>query len=175
MSLYHRLRGWHKFAGLVSCLFLAVISATGFFLAIKGQVSWMRPDTKTGGEISSLEEVISMDQAAKAAFSVGLAELAEPSHIDRMEYHASDNVFKFLSKSGYHEVQVDGKTAEVLSVGRRNDQMAEDIHDMSYFADGLHKYWLPVIAVLLFTLSISGVIMYSVPIWRRYKFRHLKD
>lgn len=148
-----------------------VISASGFFLAIKGKVDWMRPKTQTGAPFDHPSQLVPVDRVMNVAFQAGYSELAELAHIDRLEYHAEDNVWKVLSKKGYREVQVDGTTGDVLSTGQRNDQMTEDIHDMSFFAEFWHEWGLPLVGLLLFFLSVSGVIMFFVPVFRRWKYK----
>src|SRR5688572_9278823 len=169
--MYHRLRSIHRWIGLIGSIFLAVISATGFLLATKGSIGWIRPPEADGEEIASLAETVTNHQAAEAAFALNIPELRSMKDIDRIDYRPKSNVFKIVSKEGYHEVQVDGKSGKVLQVARRNDQLAEDIHDMSYFADAVHKYWLPVVAVLLFGLAITGIVIFFVPVVRRWRFR----
>lgn len=169
--MYKGIRNIHKWAGLIACLFLMVISASGFFLAIKGKVDWMRPKTQTGAPFDHPSQLVPVDQVMEVAFQAGFAELTELSHIDRLEYHAEDNVWKVLSKEGYREVQVDGTTGDVLSTGQRNDQLTEDIHDLSIVAEFWHEWGLPVVGALLFFLSLSGVYMFFVPVFRRWKFK----
>ncbi|HVL39158.1 MAG TPA: PepSY-associated TM helix domain-containing protein [Fimbriimonadaceae bacterium] len=170
--MYHNLRWLHRWIGLVGSLFLLVISVTGFLLATKGTVDWIRPPEAEGGEVAGLSQVISLDEAARAAFALNLPKLTAREHIDRIDYRPRSNIFKVLSRENYHEVQVDGATGKVLSVSFRRDQLAEDIHDLSFFASAAHDYWLPVVALLLFGLSISGVVIFFVPIVRRWRFRH---
>ena len=64
----------HQRVCLVACLFLIMLSISGFLLALKAQVSWVRPETKSGGEVA-LSDMVSMQQVADAAFSAGFAEL----------------------------------------------------------------------------------------------------
>ncbi|MFQ3678425.1 MAG: hypothetical protein SNJ74_10845, partial [Fimbriimonadaceae bacterium] len=59
----------------------------------------------------------------------------------------------------------------VLQVARRNDQFIEDLHDLSFFGEPLHRWVLPVVGAGLFALSLSGVVIYSVPVVRRMRFR----
>jgi uncharacterized iron-regulated membrane protein len=169
--MYHRLRGLHRWIGLISSLFLLVISVTGFLLATKSTFSWIRPPESKGAKVAALSEVISLEQAGEAAFTLGLAELAHMGHIDRIDYRPKSNIFKVLSKDGYHEVQVDGKSGKVLSHSFRRDQLSEDIHDLSYFSDSLHGYGLPFVAIGLFTLAASGIVIFFVPIARRALYR----
>jgi len=169
--MFHKLRSIHKYVGLFACLFLLVLSVTGFLLAVKGRMDWVRPETKQGAEVTSLAEIVGMQEVADAAFSAGFKELQKMEDIDRLEFHAEDRIFKVISKKGYREVQVDGATGKVLSTGQRNDQLLEDLHDLSFFADAAHSWGLPAVAVGLFVLSCSGLVMYLVPVARRAKFR----
>ena len=169
--MYHTTRTIHRWIGVTACLFLAVISATGFFLATKDSFAWVKPPTRDGGSSEELHGLISLREAAEAAFAAGLNDLQSIEDIERMDYRPAKNVFKIRSERGYHEVQVSARTGEVLQVARRNDQLFEDIHDMSFFAEWLHTYWLPVVSVLLFSLAVTGVTIFTVPYIRRYRFR----
>lgn len=169
--MFRVLRTLHRWAGLVGALFLILIALTGFILALKDVISGVKPPTAKGSEVAGLHEVVPVSVALDAAFAQGIPELKGPDDVDRFEYHAGKNVFKVLSAEGYHEVQVDGKTGEVVSVGLRNDQRFEDIHDLRAFHPSLRELVLPVVAVILFVLGVSGVVMFFVPVVRRAKFR----
>lgn len=169
--MFHRIRALHKWIGLINSLFLVVISATGLLLAVKKRFDWIQPATQKGEKVESLADVASLGDVAEAAFQVGLPELKTPEDIHRFELHVDKNVIKVTSKDGFKEVQIDAKTAKVLSVGDRNDSLLETIHDMSFFSPALHAWLLPVVAVSLFLLGISGAYMFSVPVFRRWKFR----
>lgn len=169
--MYRTLRQIHKWVGVICFAFLALIAATGYFLAMKDRFAWVRPETMDGTPVETLGAVISIEQASEAAFTAGYAELTKPEHVDRLEYRAKENIYKVLSKDGYREVQVDAATGEVLSKAQRNDQLMEDIHDLGFISDWVHAWLLPWIAAALFFLSISGIVMYFVPVFRRWKFK----
>lgn len=169
--VYRSIRKLHRWVGLSVSLFLLVISATGFLLATKKSLGWVRPPEVAGEPLRHLNQLISVEQAASAAFAVGLPDLRSHEDIERIDYRPNKNHFKIVSLRGYHEVQVDGITGRVLQVAQRNDQLAEDIHDLSFFSDVLHGYGLPVIACLLFLLSATGIVIFSVPVFRRTKFK----
>ncbi len=169
--MYHNLRWIHKWFGLVCCLFLALISLTGFFLALKSNLDWIRPATQKGGEMTGIGPSVSVGTALEAAFAQGIPELASPDDVDRIELHYSKNVYKVTSAKGYHEVQVDGESGKVVSVGKRADQFFEDIHDLSFFTEPARHWVLPYVAAGLFTLSVTGGYMFFVPIYRRWKHK----
>lgn len=172
--MYRWMRSVHKIAGLVGSLFLILIAVTGFLLALKGVIGGIRPPTEKGIKIDSLAAAVHPNVAVQSAFSKGLPGLTKLDHVDRFEFHADKGVYKILSKEGYHEVQVDAGTGDVLAVGRRNDQMFEDIHDLSFLHPALRETVLPVVAALLFSLGCTGLVMYFVPVFRRAKHRKTK-
>jgi uncharacterized iron-regulated membrane protein len=169
--MYHRLRGLHRWIGLICSLFLLLISATGFLLATKSTFGWIRPPESKGVKAKALSELITLEQAGEAAFALGISDLEHMDHIDRIDYRPKSNIFKVLSKDGYHEVQVDGTTGKVLSHSFRRDQLSEDIHDLSYFSESLHGFGLPAVALGLFALSGSGIVIFFVPIARRAMYK----
>jgi uncharacterized iron-regulated membrane protein len=173
--LFRTLRSLHKWVGLAACLFLALIAATGFVLATKSTLAWVRPPEAKAEKVDSLVQVVSVDQAARAAFAQGIPELKEPSDIDRIDYRPKSNIYKVLSRKGYHEVQVDGRTGKVVQVAKRVDQWVEDLHDLSLFGNLWNQLWLPVVALSLLGLSASGVMMFFIPTLRRWKFQKSKD
>lgn len=174
-TLFRALRSLHKWVGLAASLFLVLIALTGFLLATKSTLAWVRPPEAKAAKAESLAQVVSIDQAARSAFAQGIPELRETSDIDRIDYRPKSNIYKVLSRKGYHEVQVDGSTGEVVQVAKRVDQWVEDLHDLSLFGDLWNQAWLPVVALGLLGLSGSGVVMFFTPILRRWKFQRSKD
>lgn len=172
--MFRSTRTLHKWIGLFAALFLAVIAVTGFLLATKDSFGWVRPPEAEGATLETLAGVVTLNVAAEAAFALGIPELRSHKDIARIDYRPGSNVFKILSKEGYHEVQVDGATGKVLQIAKRTDQLAEDIHDLSFFSDLLNRYALPLVAIVLLGLAISGVGIFFTPIVRRWRFRRDK-
>ena len=169
--MYRGSRQIHKWVGACLAIFLVVIAFTGFFLAIKKKVAWMQPPPAEAQTFNDPSEIISIKEAIDAAFALGLPELQKVEDLDRVDYRPGDNIFKVISNEGYREVQVDGKTGKVLTSSFRNDQLFEDIHDMSFFS-GLMKDWLlPLVAAGLLTLGLSGIVIFTTPYLRRWQFK----
>ena len=145
--MFRFLRQGHKVVGLAAAVFLILLSTTGFLLALKANVAWMRPPVAKAEKLASPAEIASMDSVLASVFALNNPHLQTVNDVDRVDYRPKSNIFKVLSKQGYQEVQVDGKTAKVLSVSFRNDQLAEDFHDLSFFSDALKDYGLPLVAV----------------------------
>lgn len=169
--MYHRTRWLHRWIGVTACIFLVIIATTGFLLATKGTFGWIRPPEAKAVVAASAAEIVSVGQVMNAVVAHGVPEIRSLKDVDRIDYRPKSNIFKVVSKTGYKEVQVDGRTGHVRQVAFRNDQLAEDIHDFSFFADAAHAYGLPAVALLLLFLALSGLGMFFVPVWRRYQFR----
>jgi uncharacterized iron-regulated membrane protein len=169
--MYHWLRALHRWIGLFGALFLIIIAATGFLLATKGSVDWIRPPVADAQKVENYSEVVGMERIGMAVFALGNPDMQSWSDVDRVDYRPKANIFKVLSKEGYHEFQVDGKTGEVIQIARRTDQIAEDIHDLSFFSDDLKTFLLPVISIILLLLGLSGLFIFFVPVYRRFKHR----
>lgn len=161
----------HRLIGVVACVFLFGIAVTGFLLALKREISWMRPTEVPAEPVAAASELVSMETVMNSVWALNMPELKTMKDVDRVDYRPKQNVFKVVSKVGYKEVQVDGGTGAVLNVADRNDTFVESIHDMSWFHEALRTFWAPVIALSLATLSASGLYMYVNPILRRRAFR----
>lgn len=172
--MYRASRQLHRWVGIVAALFLLLVATTGFLLANKGRWGWMRPPEVQAEKFEAASEIISIDRALQSAFALGHPELKTIKDIDRVDYRPKSNIFKIVSKEGYREVQVDGKTGKALSDHFRNDQFTEDIHDLSFFGDTAHDYFLPLVALALFALASSGIGLFLTPIVRRRKFEREK-
>lgn len=131
----------------------------------------MRPPEHEGQKIESLQQTVGLDRAARAAFALGDSRLQTMKDIDRIDYRPKSNIFKVISKTGYLEVQIDGTSGKVLSSSFRNDQLAEDIHDLSYLGDWAHDWVLPLVGIALATLAVTGVTLYVNPILRRRAYK----
>lgn len=172
--MFHRLRSLHRWLGLTAALALILIASTGFLLATKDTFGWVKPKTHEGKTFDDLAELITLDAAAQAAFALDIPELRSKDDIERIDYRPEKNVFKIVTHKGYHEVQVDGTTGEVLNVAKRIDQMAEDIHDFRYFSEYLHLFGSPTVAILLFGLGVTGLTIFFVPVVRRWRYKRKK-
>lgn len=169
--MYRNSRQVHRWVGITAALFLLVVSVTGFMLANKARVAWLRPPEVQAQEVADPAQIVSIDAATRAAFAVGHPDLRTMDDVDRVDYRPKSNIFKVVSKDGYREIQVDGATGKVLSHAPRYDQLTEDIHDLSFFGDWAHGLFLPLVALALLALASSGIALFVTPVYRRWVFR----
>ncbi len=167
------MRTGHKWIGICIALILCSIAVTGFLLATKGTFGWIRPPEAKASEkrADTLANAVSLETVLGSVLALNLAEIKDVGDIDRIDYRPKSHIYKVVSKEGYKEVQVDAATGKVLQVAIRNDQLAEDIHDLSFFGNAIKDFGLPVVAVGLLLMAVSGITIFFVPVVRRAKFR----
>lgn len=123
----------HRITGILLFAFFFVIAITTLLLGWKkhsGDV--FMPQTRTGSSVN-LEEWIPLDQLHVMAIDSIEAYLPNqtPFVLDRMDIRRDDGVIKFRFKDNYREIQLDGATGQVLSIGTRRADLFEAIHDGS--------------------------------------------
>ncbi len=154
--------------GLVLVAFLTISAATGIFLAWKKKVAAIQPPTLNGqaDELSDWRPIAELAEVATMAFHK-----AHPNHsntgIDRMDLRPSKGIVKVLFEKGWWEVQVDGATAEVLSIKRRNSDWIEQIHDGSIISDGFKLVSMNILGVGLLVMIFTGWYLWYGP--RKYR------
>lgn len=172
--MFRSSRTLHRWIGVLTALFLILIAATGFLLANKSRVAWLRPPVVETQSVDTAAKIVSVDTATRAAFALGHPELRTMKDVDRVDYRPKNNVFKVISRDGYREVQVCGARGTVLSSSFRGDQFVEDLHDFTWFAEWAHAWLLPLVAIGLFSLGVSGIVIFFTPVIRRWRFRRQK-
>jgi len=72
-----------------------------------------------------------------------------------MNVRPEDGIVKVLFKEGNWEVQLDGVSGEVLSVGRRHSDWIEKLHDLSIISDGTKLVTMNILGVGLIGMVIT--------------------
>lgn len=161
----------HKVLGLTLAILLLISAVTGLFLAWKKQFDFIQPVTQKGASksLADWRPVSELAAVATDAFHK-----AHPNHaetgIDRMDVRPSKGIVKVLFEKGWWEVQVDGTTAEVLSIRKRNSDWIEQLHDGSIISDGFKLVSMNVLGIGLVLMIFTGWYLWYGP----RKFRRLK-
>jgi len=153
----------HRTMGAFLFVFFFIVSVSGILLGAKKNTSgYILPETQSG-QTSNFEEWKSIavleniaQQTLKDSVSSSLS-----SDIDRMDIRKEKGIVKFLFENHIHEIQLDGSTGDVLSIGQRRSDVIENIHDGSIVDDylgtgGYFKLIYSVsmgIALLVFTIT----------------------
>jgi len=166
MKLFKTVFNLHKWIGLGAAIFLVLMSATGFLLLIKKKADWIQPPTMTGAE-ADVSRLLPISAITSAALGAGDEAFKSLDDIERWDFRLDRRVHKLTSRHGYMEMQIDAVTGEVLSLASRGSDLLEDLHDGSWFAEWVHGWVMPLVAVSLLTLSITGVYIWAEPKIRR--------
>jgi len=173
-QLLRQFRKIHKVIGLTIAILLVISAATGIFLGLKKEFDFIQPPTLKGqsDQLSDWRPISELAEVAAKAFHK-----AHPDHsntgIDRMDVRPSKGIVKVLFEKGWWEVQVDGSTAEVLSIKRRNSDWIEQLHDGSIISDGFKLVSMNVLGIGLLVMIFTGWFLWYGP--RRYRRMKRKD
>lgn len=169
-------RKLHKWVAVPLMLFMFLVGATGILLGLKKPLALL-PDTQKGQSVQSHEWMSMaslMQKATEAAQNEKEAELV----IDRIDLRPDKGIAKFTFKKSFFEVQVDLTTGEILSLGTRESDWIEKLHDGSiidFFAgwkvEGSKYVYSTLLGVGLVLLSLSGFYLW----WNPRRIRRLQE
>ena len=141
----------------------------GLLLMVKKEINWIQPPSQKGSDTQRIP-MASIQDLFDAALTVDVAKFTRWDELQRADLKPEKGIIKFVSKTNW-EVQVDTRTAEVLSVAQRRSDVIESIHDGSFFADWV-KLWLFLPAgVGLFVLWITGIYLFTSAEYKKRKKR----
>lgn len=153
----------HRTMGAFLFVFFFIVSVSGILLGAKKNAgSFILPETQSG-QTSNFKEwksIAVLEQIAQQTLKDSVSSSLS-SDIDRMDIRKEKGIVKFLFENHIHEIQLDGATGEVLSIGQRRSDVIENIHDGSIVDDylgsgGYFKLIYSVsmgIALLVFTIT----------------------
>jgi len=165
LNLKRLLRQVHYWLSLAVAIPAAIIFFAGLFLMLKKEVDWIQPPTSSGvvsGEIPEL----SYEDMLVAARAHPEAQIETWTDIDRIDLRVGKGIAKLQAKSGW-EVQVDTRTGDVLSVAYRRSDIIEQIHDGSFFSEGVKLYVFLPTGVFLILMWGTGLYLFFLPRFRK--------
>ncbi len=153
---------------------MLVSALTGLLLGWKKQSDWLQPQSFDGsqGSLADWRPLPELEAAALAAFRQNSPTDA-PDEIDRMDLRPDKNSLKVRFVYEDTEVQLDGISAAVLHVGKRNADWIERIHDGSFISESFKLISMNVLGIGLSLMVISGLWLYISPKRHRASRRRL--
>lgn len=172
MRFFRALWLLHRWIGVALGLVLALSATTGLLLLLKKDYAWIQPPTIAGapGPVASLR---SLQEVYDAVFALGLPEFRSEADISRIDFRPDKRIHKVLSVHGHAEVQVCATTLRVHGPAVRTSDWLEQLHDGSWFGGWAHALLMPVAALALLFLALSGYVMWLWPKLRRRMSRGL--
>jgi hypothetical protein len=87
-------------------------------------------------------------------------------HVTRMD----KGVIKVRAKSSW-EIQLDSQTGDILQVAYRRSDFIESLHDGTFFQKSANLWLMLPSALGLFTLLVTGLVLFFQPYIKKYKKR----
>jgi uncharacterized iron-regulated membrane protein len=166
MNGYRIWRKTHKWIGIIYSLVLLNFSITGLLLLEKKEYEWIQPATRVGAE-GVEKDFIDMQNLMEVVYSHGHQDFQNLSDIDRIDFRPGKRVYKVRSQHNHSEIQVDAVTGKIMHVDRRMSDLLESLHDGSFFGDWIHSIFMPLVAIAVILLTLSGLYLWLVPVLRK--------
>jgi uncharacterized iron-regulated membrane protein len=161
----------HRTTGALLFIFFFFISVTGLILGWKKNSNgYILPKTQLG-TTADLQKWLPVDSLHTIA-CITLHNEVSPElslEIDRIDMRKEKGSVKFVFVDSFYEVQLDGATGDVLSIGQRRSDLFENIHDGSILDDymGTDGYvklvYSTVMGVSLLIFTITGFWLWYGP------------
>ena len=127
---------------------------------------FLEKETKQGVQ-GNADDFITNQQLFDTVFSQNHEDFQSLDDIDRVDFRPGKRVFKVRSRKNYAEIQIDAVNGSVLSVGQRNSDLIESLHDGSFFGEYVYRFMMPVVAVTTIYLTLTGLYLWIVPAIKR--------
>lgn len=163
-KLLRRTRRVHRWSGITLFVFFFVIGVTSVLLGWKKNSDYLQPPT-TRGESTALADWLPADRLLTLAQHALRDSLGTDysTEIDRIDYRPGKGIAKFRFEGHLEEVQLDGATGQVLSVGARRADLIEQIHDGSIVGDMFKLIYSTTMGLATIVFTISGFWLWYGP------------
>lgn len=153
-------RKFHRWGALLCCIPLFLVIVTGILLQVKKQVPWVQPATENAGHS---QMTATWDQIIESAMSDPNADVKDWDDIDRLDVRPGKGIVKVRCKNRW-ELQLDLKTAKILSSNYRRSDFIESLHDGSFFGDISKLSIFLINGIVLLGLWLTGLWLWWLPI-----------
>lgn len=162
----------HRLMGIFLAVLFLIMAVTGLLLGWKKHSYGIMLPKSEKGISTNIEEWMPLDKLHSIATKT-LHENVDSNlslELDRIDARPDKGMMKFIFEEGYHEIQLDATTGEVLSVDRRISDLIEEIHDGSIVDDWLNikigafkVFYNTLMGLSLFLFVITGVWLWVGP------------
>ncbi len=157
----------HKVLGILLAFFVVISAITGVFLALKKNIAVLQPPTqKTASKnLNDWKSLAELTSIAQSAFQQAFPD--KKNEVERLDVQPAKGIIKVLFKNGWWEVQLDGGTGEVLSIGQRHADWIEKLHDGSIISDTFKLVSMNFLGWGLLIMVITGIWLWYGPKYYR--------
>ena len=158
--------------GILLAFFFLVMALTGILLGWKKNSFGIIHPKSQKGISANIADWMPMDSLHFIATKT-LHDKVDPKvslALQRIDARPDKGLIKFVFEEGYHEIQLDATTGEVLNVDRRFSDLIEEIHDGSIvdkllkIETGIFKlFYNTIMGVALFMFVVTGIWLWVGP------------
>ncbi len=161
----------HRTTAIFLFAFFLFISLTGLLLGWKknsGELILPKSHIGTSTNLKDWKSIDTLHTIANAVLHNKVASNLSLK-IDRIDIRKEKGMVKFIYKEHFWEIQLDGATGDILSIGKRNSDLIENIHDGSildnYFGTkGYIKLtYTTLMGLALFVFTVTGFWLWYGP------------
>jgi uncharacterized iron-regulated membrane protein len=161
----------HRTTGALLFIFFFFISITGLLLGWKKNTNGAILPESQKGTSTELVEWLSVDSLHTIACTTLRNSVSQDLslELDRIDIRKDKGMVKFVFVDQYYEVQLDGATGNVLSVGQRKSDFLENVHDGSILdrylgTSGILKLiYTSIMGISLLMFTITGFWLWYGP------------
>lgn len=161
----------HRTTGALLFVFFFFISITGLILGWKKNSNGTILPKTQKGTTANLKEWLPVDSLHSIACYT-LHDKVSPDmslELDRIDIRKEKGSVKFVFVDHFYEVQLDGATGNVLSIGQRHSDFLENVHDGSILdrylgTNGYIKLvYTTIMGISLFVFTLTGFWLWYGP------------
>ena len=164
-------RTTHKWASVIIALPLLLVIITGILLLVRKEFAVLQPPTQKG---IAQQPTLPFEAILAKTSEVKEANVTTWQDIDRLDIRPNKGVIKVHTKSSW-EVQLDADTGEILHVAYRNSELIESLHDGTFFQDNANLWLMLPVAIALLLLWLTGMYLFFLPYFKRWRRNKLAN
>ena len=167
-------RHLHLWISLSIFIPVIIVIGSGILLQVKKEIDWIQPPTQKVSRIAlkqatdTSSTIISSQRILEAVRTVSKAQLTRWEDIDRLDIRPSKGIIK-VRGNNHWEVQLNAYTGAVLQTAYRRTDTIESIHDGSWFFEGAKLFLFLPVALLLFVIWLTGIVMLFTTLKSKYR------
>lgn len=145
----------HRWIAIIIMIPILITTITGTLLLMRNQISWIQPQTL---KRDRSEQWATIDQVFDAIRHEPKTHIQSWKEISSIIYKASKGTIQIRTKNK-QLIQLDGTSAEILSIAPRRTGWLIQLHEGTYWGKGVRLYVFLPAALGLILLIISGGIL----------------
>ena len=154
-SFPQAVRTAHKWGAIVISVPIIAVIITGIFLQVRKPVDWIQPPLQEG--VASYQPSASLDAVLESVKAVPSMKVGGWDDIKLLDLRPEAGIIKVRNHDEF-EVQLDAKTAEVLFIGQRLNDIIKRMHEGTTWGIRLWVF-LPIGVIWLCVILIGSYLL----------------